>query len=219
MTDRAGRSSRRAPDRSDPLAGITRVIVDGNNLLHAMTDRAGGAPPTALIARLRSAVPSSVSVDLVFDGPGRSRERIASSMDVRHAGRRSADDVIVSTVDEAFEAIGPSGTDAILVVTDDGALRARVASRGVRVAGARWLLGRLDRMAGNRMGGTRAPGAPPRTTEPGRPGERSGATPEGAAPDDPATADDPDERPGWRAGRGATVKRGNPRRRPRHARH
>jgi hypothetical protein len=33
----------------------------------------------------------------------------------------------------------------------------------------------------------------------------------------PQAADDTDERPGWRPGRGATTKRGNPKRRPKGA--
>ncbi|MFL5719346.1 MAG: hypothetical protein ACJ778_02595, partial [Chloroflexota bacterium] len=53
----------------DPLAATRRLLVDGTNLLHAMSKASGGAPQTALIGRLRGAIPASVTIELVFDGP------------------------------------------------------------------------------------------------------------------------------------------------------
>jgi hypothetical protein len=64
-------------------------------------------------------------------------------------------------------------------------------ARGVRTAGTRWLIGRLDR---GRL-------AAPSTGNP-----RGPVVPRGDESDD--------DRPGWRPGRGATAKRGNPKRRP-----
>jgi hypothetical protein len=92
----------------------------------------------------------------------------------------------------------------LLVVTDDRDLRHGARLRGARTAGSAWLLGRLDarRLSSPSVGNPRAarghagPGHPPR----GHP----------AADGDPAEMD----RPGWKPGRGATTKRGNPRRAP-----
>ena len=82
----------------DPLTGTDRLLIDGTNLLHAMSRKAGAAPQAALIGRLRAIVPASVGIELIFDGApdsGMRGERIASGLIVRHAGRRSADDVLL----------------------------------------------------------------------------------------------------------------------------
>jgi hypothetical protein len=173
----------------DPLANTDRLIVDGTNLLYALSRGPDRQPPAALIGRLRAIIPAPIAIELVFDGPperGLRGERIASGVRVRYAGGRSADAVILTLVEEAALA-GPDATSGLLVVTDDRDLRNRLRVRGARSAGADWLIGRLDRgklaapSSGNR--------APPRTADA-----------------------DPDDRPGWKPGRGATVKRGPSRR-------
>ena len=173
----------------DPLTGTDRLLVDGSNLLHALARRTGPAPQAALIGRLRAAIPASIGVELVFDGApeaGLRGERIASGLIVRHAGRRSADEVLIGLVDQARAAAGPGGAFGLLVVTDDRELRGALHARGARTAGTAWLLGRLDRprLAAPSVGNRRPP---------------------------PSTEVD-DERPPWKPGRGATAKRGNPRR-------
>jgi hypothetical protein len=178
----------------DPLSGTDRLIVDGSNLLHALTRHTGPEPQAALIGRLRAAIPASIGVELVFDGApdaGLRGARIAAGLIVRHAGRRSADEVLVGLVDQARAAAGPGGASGLLVVTDDRELRATLHAKGARTAGTAWLLGRLDRrhLAAPSIGNRRAP-APPSTPEP----------------------EDAEPSP-WKPGRGATVKRGNPRRR------
>jgi len=181
------------PTSRDPLADTQRLVVDGSNLLPALA-RQGGAvpgvtvPPSALIGRLRAAIPAAISVELVFDGPpdpGLRGERIASGVSVRHAGRRSADDAIVGLVDHAGTTAGTRGLHGILVVTDDRALASAVRERGGRTAGTTWLLRRLERprLAAPSVGNRRPPTTPV---------ER--------------------EREPWTGGRGATRKRGNPRR-------
>ena len=85
--DRSGASGARVawrtmPDSDrDPLAATVRLLVDGTNLLHAMSRRPGAAPPAALVGRLRGAIPAFITIELVFDGPaepGLRGERIAS---------------------------------------------------------------------------------------------------------------------------------------------
>ena len=173
----------------DPLANTSRLVVDGTNLLHALSKGPERQPPAALIGRLRAIIPAGIAIELVFDGPaerGLRGERIASGVRVRYSGARSADSVILTLVEEAGLA-GPEATGEILVVTDDRDLRNRLRVRGARTAGASWLIGRLDRgrLAAPSAGNRRAPAA--------------GRT-------------DDDERPGWKPGRGATVKRGPARR-------
>ncbi|MHB8459838.1 MAG: NYN domain-containing protein [Candidatus Limnocylindrales bacterium] len=181
----------------DPLVGIERVIVDGNNLLHALREGPGAAPPAALVGRLRAIVPGSIRIEILFDGPpepGLGGTRIAHGVTVRHSGRLSADALAVRLVTEATGGHpDPSGRPAILVVTDDGNLARELRVRGAATIGASWLIRRLARptLASVSAGRPRPP-APP------MPG--------------PEERDHDAVRPGWKPGRGATAKRGNPKR-------
>jgi predicted RNA-binding protein with PIN domain len=188
----------------DPLAATRRLLVDGTNLLHAMQKASGAAPPTALIGRLRGAIPASVTIELVFDGPperGLRNERIATGLVVRYSGGRTADTVILAIIDDVRMLDGADGSAAVLVVTDDRDLRHGAQMRGARTARSAWLLGRLGsgRLASPSVGNPR----------PGR-----GSPPVTAASQidgDPTETD----RPSWKPGRGATTKKGNPRKAPR----
>lgn len=185
-----------SPLPPDPLTGTDRLLIDGTNLLHVLSRRPGAAPQAALIGRLRAMVPPSIGIELVFDGApesGMRGQRVASGLIVRHAGRRTADELLISLVDEARASVGPGGTAGLLVVSDDHALRAVLRSKGARTAGCAWLIGRLDRpkLSAPSVGNRRPP-----TT-----GQRP-----------PQTGMDEGDRPGWKPGRGATTKRGNPRR-------
>lgn len=199
----------RPADRpADPLADTTWLLVDGNNLLHKLSTSKSAAPRSALIGRLRGAIPTDVAIDVVFDGPaerGLRGERIASGLRVRYGGGRSADALLVSLVDEVRLGDGPMGTAGVLVVTDDAALRRSLANRGARTAGTTWLLGRLERADRTGRGGGGG-------TKGARPTSIGAMTPPRPIDLDPDAAD----RPGWKPGRGATTKRGNPRRTPRH---
>lgn len=196
----------------DPLAGTDRLLIDGANLLHALRRGPDAPPPTTLIGRLRGTVPAEVGIELVLDGPpdrGMHNTRVASGLIVRHSGRRTADQVILTLVEEAAQALSASraerqaGLDNVLVVTDDRELRTALHARGVRSAGTRWLIGRLERrrVESPGVGNVRAPRAP------------AARPPAGRAPVAGSAADGEEaERRGWRPGRGATAKKGNPRR-------
>ena len=188
----------RLPPSRDPLTGVTRLLVDGTNLLHQLTRGPERQPPAALIGRIRAAIPPEVSIELVFDGPaerGLRGERIAHGVSVRYGGRFSADTILITLVEE----VAAPAADAVLVVTDDAAVRHAIARRGARTAGASWLVRRLDRprlaapSAGNRR--------PPAITQP-PPGSISS----------PEESDSRPDAAGWSPGRGATKKRGNARR-------
>ena len=170
----------------DPLLGASRLLVDGTNLLYALAGGPRPLPPTAVVGRLRALVPAGVRITVVLDGspaPGARDRQVASGVEVRHAGRRPADDLLRELV-----AASPSGT---LVVTDDGALAADLRATGASIAPTSWLAGRLARQ---RLGAPAA-GRPTPVREPAEPERDAGP-----------------ERPAWRPGRRATVKRGNPRR-------
>jgi hypothetical protein len=178
------------PARRSRLADTERLLVDGTNLLHAL--RRGASPPPAatLIGRLRGVIEPGIRIELILDGPqeaGLGDTRIASGLTVRYSGRGSADALIARLVAEADQ---PA---TLLVVTDDGELTARVQRSGGRVARTEWLMARLDR---SRL----------QSPSVGRPRPPPSLEPE---PRDPDV-----ERPGWQPGRGATRKRGNPRRAP-----
>lgn len=179
----------------NPLEGADRLLVDGNNLLHAARPGGERLPAAALIGRLRGSIPAEVGIEIVFDGPtdpGMRGQRIASGLIVRHGGRWTADQVLISLVDQARATSGAQrGADNVLVVTDDRELRIALQARGARTARSSWLLGRLERrtLVAPAIGNRRSP----------RPPASSSA------------ADDEDRR-GWEPGRGATKKRGNPKR-------
>jgi hypothetical protein len=192
----ASRPSNPPPAPRDPLEGVERLLVDGNNLLHALRRGSGGGPAAAIVGRLRAAVPATVAIEIVFDGPPEpgSSGRVASGVRVRYSGTRSADAVLISMVDVAGPP-APSTDPTILVCTDDTELRHVLRRRGAGTVGTGWLIRRLDRtrLAAPSVGA----GRPRSPTHPTGPEE------------------DEDARPGWRPGRGATTKTGNPRRTPR----
>ncbi len=190
------------PDR-DPLAATRRLLIDGTNLLHALSRTSSPAPQAALIGRLRGAIPPATAIELVFDGPaerGLRNERIASGVTVRYGGARTADALILALIDDVRLLDGADGTATLLVVTDDRDLRHESRLRGARTAGSAWLFGRLDagRLSSPSIGNPR----PARHPRPVVASTQSDG--------DPTETD----RRGWKPGRGATTKHGNPRRAP-----
>ncbi len=218
-TTRPGIDATEARARGDRLAGIERLVVDGTNVVHAL-GRGHGPVPTALVlGRLRSVVPAGVAIDLVFDeppAPGLGR-RIGPGLTVHHTVDHPADDLIVALVGEAVargtwhsssraaERAALASRPRVLVVTDDRELGRRVRLRGAATAPTGWLVARLARTK------LAAPAAGRRRPPP---------SPEGlAAPSGRLESDSPSlDREPWRPGRGATKKRGNPRRRPKSTR-
>jgi hypothetical protein len=182
-----GRPASHAGGRHDPLAGCSRVIVDGSNQRGPSNEP---LPEEELARSLRRLFPASVEVIAVFDTDpphGASTLRPVGGVTVIHARAGGADDAIVRRV---------SGAPGLsLVVTDDAELRGRVEAQGARSVRNDWLRERRDR------GRASAPSIGRRVTRPLR------ADPAGGDPD-------ADERPRWSPGRGATVKRGPARRPP-----
>jgi hypothetical protein len=177
--------------RHDPLHGITRLIVDGSNQRERGAASSAPVAEEAVVPGLRAVIPIAVEVHVVFDTDppiGAASVRSLVGVTVHHAGAGRADDAIVR-----LTAAQPATT---LVVSDDAELRRRAVELGAQSERNGWLRERRQ---------VRRPPTP----SVGRP-LRTRATTTGA-PNDAKDAED-DVRPGWRPGRGATVKRGNPRR-------
>lgn len=205
----------------DPLAGVTRLLIDGNNLLHALSRGSDRLPPAALIGRLRAAIPAETTIELVFDGPperGVRGERIAHGVSVRYGGRFTADTILVTLVEDvAMVAGAPRGggspaTDALLVVTDDRGLRYELQRRGARTAGTSWLVTRMERprLMAPSVGNPR----PPRPVIAQRPPGSVRSPAGGPRGKDPDPDPEGDGREPWSPGRGATRKTGNGKRSP-----
>lgn len=184
-----------SPVRRTALGGIERLLIDGTNLLHALRRGATPAPAATLIGRLRGVIEPAIRIELVFDGPpdrGLGDTRIASGITIRYSGRTTADDLIRRLVSEAQD------SSTLLVVTDDGDLSDDLRRRGARTARTEWLAARLDqvRLVAPTIGRPKPPRSAPGATD--------------------AAEANADQR-GWQPGRGATAKKGNPKRRPRSA--
>lgn len=171
------------------------LLVDGNNLMHRLRGGRDDAGLAWLIPRLRAGLAPGTTAILVLDGhpfPGEPpRQNAAPGVELRHSGRVDADTAIV----EILEARPFADRARTAVITDDRGLTERAKRVGGLTRRLDWLRVRLER--------------PPTATPTGRPGSALG----GGRP--PRTGSSPpaseDARP-WRPGRGATTKRGNPRR-------
>ena len=216
MIDKERRPRRGSNPPRDPLVGIERLLLDGNNLLHAISNRPEAAPQAALIGRLRAIIPPDVRIEIVFDGPpdqGLHGTRLAHGLTVRHAGRLTADALLLRLVTDATGGVpDPSGRPSILVVTDDGRLAHDLRTRGAGTLGTSWVVRRLERprLAAPSVGRPRPPAGSGIGSRSGR--GPSAGTSLGGDPGRGAARDAEAARTGWTPGRGATAKRGNPKR-------
>jgi hypothetical protein len=174
-----------------PLDDVELLLIDGNNLLHRTAGSVEGPAVRSLLAQLQQAVGPPVQTVLMLDGhaaPGTpSRQRISGSLEVRQAGSVNADDAII----QVLTARPYSARARTLVVSDDRSLVERARSAGGRTQRLGWLQALMARPSGTGSGTRR--------------GTIGRSRPPMPQPSD-------DEREPWRPGRGATRKRGNPRR-------
>jgi hypothetical protein len=213
------------PDDRRVLEGVQRLVVDGTNVLFALRRSPAPLPATALIGRLRAIVPAGVEVVLVLDGtpqPGLVSRHVAAGVEVRYAGRWTADELIMHLAEHDFAA----SSAGLLVVTDDIALAAAVRRAGGRTVRNGWLIDRLGRQRLSAPSSGRPNMAPPGEGggTAGAGGSGSGRSGIGAAhrgSERPAGGTDAGrdaasdgDAPRWSPGRGATRKVGNGRRRP-----
>jgi hypothetical protein len=170
-----------------PFDDARVLLVDGNNLLHRISGGVEGGALRLLLAKLSGAIPATISTVVVLDGhaaPGTDRrQKIRGGLDVQHAGSISADDAVLNMIRDA--AVGQR--HAIVVVSDDRPLTDKARHLGARTRRLEWLQALIDRPVGQ--------------SAPASIG-RKGIRPEREEP----------EREPWQPGRGATRKKGNPRR-------
>lgn len=151
---------------------LTRVLVDGRNVQRALErgSAPGSLPTAALVARLRTAFPPPIEVELILDGhAGRTPTgRIAPSFSVVYSRHLTADAVIAERVVDALKWLGPAEVDSVLVISDDREVTAHARRHGTRVQGTAWLAAHIDAAAaapaqrGTSIGQGRPPRAPTR---------------------------------------------------------
>lgn len=204
--------------RDGGAGDLELLLVDGDNLLYALRGRRDEGGTAWLLPRLARWRPEGLRIVVVLDGhpaPGEPMRQRALGIDVRHAGSRSADDAIV----ELLRTLPYAERSHAAVVTRDRGLRERVSLVRAQTRTPDWLLRGLQaaqRTAIHRSGGS---GPVPDSGAVGRGPGVEGAPPvgigRGRATGTSArrsSADDSVEAESWRPGRGATRKRGNPRR-------
>ena len=175
------------------LQGVDRLLIDGNNLLHRTSGGVDAGAQRLLLARLSGAIPPTIETILMLDGHAASgtdrRQRVRRGLEIHHSGSLSADDALLNVIRDA----APGARGRVTLVSDDRALYEKARRLGAHTQRLAWLEALLDRPAG---GAGRAPVRVGAGTPPPRPPEER--------PDE--------EREPWKPGRGATAKRGNPRR-------
>lgn len=181
------------------------LLIDGDNLLHDVRGSRDEGAVAWLLPRLSGWRPAHLRIIVALDGhpaPGEaSRARVSRGIEFHHSGSRSADDLLIDLLERQPYA----GRARTAVVTRDRGLRARAGRAGGLTRSVDWLMRQVASPGGRDPVRQGKPvgigqGAPPRKRH------------AGPSADDGATAE------GWRPGRGATRKRGNPKRGPKRSR-
>jgi len=183
------------------MEDIDVLLVDGDNLLHRVRGSRDEGGVAWLLPRLARWRPDGLRIVVALDGhpapAENARRRVASGIEFHHSGSRSADDLIVGLL----ATLPYAGRARTVVVTSDRGLRDRARKAGGLTRTVDWLIGRISRPGTISAATTSSRpvgigrGKPPRPQPGSEPGSEEGA---------PAA--------GWRPGRGATRKKGNPRR-------
>jgi hypothetical protein len=193
-------------NRDAGTSDLELLLVDGDNLLHAVRGRRDQGGTAWLLPNLARWRPSDLRVVVVFDGhpaPGEPMRQRALGIEVRHAGSRSADDAIV----ELLSSLPYAERSRAAVVTRDRGLRDRAGQVRAQTRTSDWLLRGIRDAQRPRMG---PDAGPPVGVGQGRAPRRVST---------PTPSEDDAERQPWRPGRGATRKRGNPSREAKPRRH
>ena len=188
------------------LEDIDLLLVDGDNLLHDVRGSRDEGGVAWLLPRLRAWRPGHLDVIVGLDGhppPGEPRrKRAVKGIEFYHSGSRSADDMLI----DILRAQPYARRARTALVTQDRGLQDRARRAGGATRSVAWSMGQMVSPAS-----TPAHGTPPKpvTIGQGKPPPRSHV-------DAPEPAEG--EREAWQPGRGATTKKGNPRRSPKRAR-
>ena len=166
-----------------PFAAIEVLLIDGNNLLFRLAGSADPAALRGLLPRLAAAIPEDIATTVMLDG--HSAPGSGRSQRIRRGFEiRHAGS---RSADDALLDLVRASPRGTTLVSDDRALRDKAQHLGAHTERLAWLEALLSS------------GSP-------RPGIGSGK------PQQPAVPDPEPERTPWQPGRGATRKRGNPRR-------
>ncbi len=190
------------------------LLVDGDNLMHRLRGRRDDAGLAWLIPRLRACLAPGARAILVLDGhpfPGESpRKTVAPGVELRHSGRVDADTAIV----DILEARPFTDRARTAVITDDRGLTERAKRVGGLTRRLDWLRDRLERPPTAMAPGGSSRADPASRAHPARPpiGRPGSALGSGRAPRSGSPPPGNEDTRPWRPGRGATAKRGNPRR-------
>jgi rRNA-processing protein FCF1 len=172
---------------ANDFEGTEVLLIDGNNLLHRVARSVDEGAQRLIIAKIRASVPATLATVMMLDGHAASgtqrSERVSKGFEIRHAGSITADDALMRIVHET----PMQERHEITVVTDDRPLADRARTMGAHTRRLEWLQSILDEPQ-------------PRSSQ--NIGAGRG----------PKPACEPPERSPWSPGRGATRKRGNPRR-------
>ena len=180
------------------------LLIDGDNLLHVVRGSRDEGGVAWLLPRLSGWRPPQLRIVIALDGhpaPGEaSRRKATRGIEVHHSGRRSADDILV----DLLMAQPYAGRSRTVVVTRDRGLQARATRAGGQTRSVDWLMRQVT--------------GPSKST--GR-----GSKPVGVGQGQPTAqrhydpyASEEDTGSSWQPGRGATKKKGNPKRNPKGSR-
>jgi len=173
------------------------LLIDGDNLLHEVRGTRDEGGVAWLLPRLSGWRPAHLRIVVGLDGhpaPGETgHQRVARGIEFHHSGSRSADDMLI----DLLRSQPVAGRMRTAVVTRDRSLRARAVHAGGVTRTIDWLMREVA--GGGARGGSAGPVRIGQAKPPVRPRPQ---------PDQPEA----DDRAGWAPGRGATRKRGNPRR-------
>jgi rRNA-processing protein FCF1 len=175
-----------------PLEGVDRLLIDGNNLLHRVSGNVDPGSIRLLLARLSGVLPTTLPTVVMLDGHAASgtdrRQRIRRGLEIHHAGSLTADEALLNIVRDA----SPRNRAGVFLVTDDRALTDKARHLGARTKRLDWLEQILAMPPAHGTGGStigrKGVSAPPSSTD--------------------------EEKVPWQPGRGATRKRGNPKKQP-----
>ena len=193
--------------RDGDLEDIELVLVDGDNLLHDIRGSRDEGGVAWLLPRLIGWRPEGVRIVVALDGhaaPGEaSRRRVTRGIEFLHSGSRSGDDMLVALL----ESRPYTERARTVVVTRDRGLQDRVRGAGGRTRSVDWLMRHVNEAAASGAG-TGSASKPVGIGQGKAPRERHS---------DPASPNHV-RRERWQPGRGATKKRGNPKRNPKRSR-
>lgn len=189
--------------RTTGLEEIDLLLVDGDNLLHEVRGTRDESGVAWLLPRLRAWRPEHVHIIVGLDGhPPPSeprRKRAAKGIEFHHSGSHSADDLLIYILKGQPYA----GRARAAVVTRDRGLQDRARRAGAATRSVDWLVKQVAVPVSPPDG--KADGARPVGIGQGKPPRHSSAAP---------TDNDASDRRSWAPGRGATRKKGNPKRSP-----